>query len=226
MLSALFAQVSKTKLLTSFAAQDQAHITDCVPHSDITNVVSISAIRMFGDKIEGQKFMTASKMVTTISRMLQRSKFQQTAINSANMDKFKFIQWNCRGLSNKISELLVFLKEKDIDIVCLNDVTSWQNENLTKDYFVVPETRAKKSHGSKILAKKATTKVKPEKFERNDRGKVFEITKACFGVPVLGHLWVIALYNSPGRDLKLSEFFETEMKNFLSLETSTLPIKS
>ena len=114
------------------------------------------------------------------------------------------------------------------DIVCLNEVTSWQNENLTNDYLVLTETRASESHGSKILAKKGTTiiEVKREKFERYDRGKVFEIIKACFEVPVLGHLWVIALYNSPGRDLKLSEFFETEMKNFLSLETSTLPIKS
>ena len=38
--------------------------------------------------------------------------------------------------------------------------------------------------------------------------------KACFEVPVLGHLWVIALYNSSGRDLKLSEIFETDLKIF------------
>ena len=44
--------------------------------------------------------------------MFQCNKFQQTAINSANMDKIKIMQWNCRGLSNKISELVVFLKGK------------------------------------------------------------------------------------------------------------------
>ena len=66
-----------------------------------------------------------------------------------------------------------------------------------------------------ILAKKGTTiiEAKPEKFVRNDRGKVFEKIKACFEVPVLGHLWVIDLYNSAGRDLNLSENFETDMKN-------------
>ena len=131
------------------------------------------------------------------------------------MDKIKILQWNCRGLYNKILELLVFLKEKNIDIVCLNEVKSWQKQNLTDDYFVVTETRASKSHGSIILAKKGTTiiEVKPEKFDRNERGKIFEILKACFEVPAIGYLWVIALYNSPGRDLNLSEIFETEMKN-------------
>ena len=45
-----------------------------------------------------------------------------------------------------------------------------------------------------------------------------EIIKAFFEVLVLGHLWVIALYNSSGRDLKLSENFETEMKNVFICE--------
>ena len=107
------------------------------------------------------------------------------------------------------------MKEKDIDIVCLKEVKSRQKENLTDDYFVVTETRGSKSHGSIILAKKGTTiiKVKPEKFDRNERGKIFEIIQACFEVPVIGHLWVIALYNSPGCDLNLSEILETERKN-------------
>ena len=115
------------------------------------------------------------------------------------------MQWKCRGLSTKISEILVFLKERDIIFVCLNEAKSWQNENLTDDNFVVTETRAGKSHGLMIFAKKGATiiEVKREKFDRNDRGKVFEIIKACFEVPVSGHLWVIALYNSPGRDLNL-----------------------
>ena len=157
--------------------------------------------------------MIASKTLTTNSRTFQRNKFQQTAINSANMDKI--MQWNCRGLSNKILELLVFLKEQDIDIVCLNEVKSWSNENLTDDYFVVAETRTSKSHGSMILAKKGTKiiEVKPKKFDRNDRGKVFEIIKAGSEVPVIGHVWVMALYNSPGCDLNPSKIFETEMKN-------------
>ena len=117
--------------------------------------------------------MIASKMLITISRMFQRNKFQQIAINSANKDKIKILQWNCRGLSNNILGLLVFLKEKDLDIVCLNEVKSWQKENLTDDYFVVTETRAGKSHGSINLAKKGTTikEVEPEKFEETSEEK-------------------------------------------------------
>ena len=55
--------------------------------------------------------------------------------------------------------------------------------------------------------------VKPEKSDRNERAEVSKIIKACFEIPAAGHLWVIALYNSPGSDLNWSEVFETEMKN-------------
>ena len=111
--------------------------------------------------------------------MFQRNKFQQIATNSANMDKIKIMQWNCRGLSNKILDLLVFLKAKDIDIVCLNEVKSCQEENLTDDYFVVTETRANRSHGSINLAKKGTTiiEVKPEKFDRTSEQKFSKYKK-------------------------------------------------
>ena len=96
--------------------------------------------------------------------MFQCNKFQQTAINSAKMDKIKIMQWNCRGLSNKISELVVFLMEKDIDIVCLDAVKSWHNEET-----VVTEMIASKSHGPMILAEKGMTiiEVKQEKSDRN-----------------------------------------------------------
>ena len=131
-------------------------------------------------------------------------------------------------LIQKISELLVFLKEKDIDIVCLNEVKSWQNENLTDDYFVVTETRASKSKSSMILAKKGTTiiEIKPEKFDRNKREKVFEITIACFEGPVRGHLWVIALYNSKVAIWTYQKFLKLIWKPFLSLEISMFHVRS
>ena len=47
-------------------------------------------------------------------------------------------------------------------------------------------------------------------------GEVFKIKKAWSEVPVLGNLWVIALYNSPGRDSNLSEISETETRNVSS----------
>ena len=63
------------------------------------------------------------------------------------------MQWNCRGLSNKKSELLVSWKGEDNHIVCLNEIESRRTENLTDDYFVTTETRASKSHGSMIFGK-------------------------------------------------------------------------
>ena len=64
--------------------------------------------------------MTASDNNFAVVPPQQISKFQQIAVNSANMDDIKIMHWNCRGfrgLSNKISDLLVFLNEKDSDIV-------------------------------------------------------------------------------------------------------------
>ena len=56
-------------------------------------------------KKTGQK---VNHSIKTISRMFQRNNFQETAINSANNDKMKTMQCNSWGLSNKLSELLVF----------------------------------------------------------------------------------------------------------------------
>ena len=77
----------------------------------------------------------------------------------------KIMQWSCRGLSIRIPELLTFLKEKDIDFVCLNEVKGWHNESLAGGYFVVLETRASKLYASMISTKKRKTlnEVKREK---------------------------------------------------------------
>ena len=135
--------------------------------------------------------MTASKTLK-ISRLFHRNKFPQRAINSANNDRIKNMQWYWRGLANKISELLEFLKEKDIDIVYLKEVKRWHKEHLTDKYFVVTETRASKSQGSMIFAKKRTTitEVKLEKFDKNERRKLQNnesmLSSTCFRSS-LGH---------------------------------------
>ena len=103
-------------------------------------------------------------------------------------------------LVQKKTRIAYTFEEKDIDVVRLNKVKNWHNANLTEDHFLVKETRASKSHSSRFVSKKRTTiiEVKPEKFDRNERRKVLEILKACLEKPVLGSLWVMALYNSPG----------------------------
>ena len=42
------------------------------------------------------------------------------------MDKLKILQWICRGLNNKISDLILFSIEEEIDVICLNEVKNWK----------------------------------------------------------------------------------------------------
>ena len=42
------------------------------------------------------------------------------------MDKLKILQWNCCGLNNKISDLILFSIEEEIDVICLNEVKNWK----------------------------------------------------------------------------------------------------
>ena len=44
------------------------------------------------------------------------------------MDKLKILQWNCRGLNNKISDLILFLTEEKIDVICLNEVKNGKKQ--------------------------------------------------------------------------------------------------
>ena len=46
----------------------------------------------------------------------------QTAKTFRKMDQLKILQWNCRGLNNKISDLILFSTEEEIDVICSNEV--------------------------------------------------------------------------------------------------------
>ena len=71
------------------------------------------------------------------------------------MDNIKILQWNCRGLQNKIHEWFLFLSIENIDIACLNEVKKWQKRFVHEKYFIVTEAKASNFHGSVIIAKKA-----------------------------------------------------------------------
>ena len=47
------------------------------------------------------------------------------------MDKLKILQWNCRGLNNKISDLILFSTEEEIDVICLNEVKNWKKQRTS-----------------------------------------------------------------------------------------------
>ena len=54
----------------------------------------------------------------------------QIAKTFGKMDKLKILQWNCHGLNNKRSDLILFSTEEEIDVICLNDVKNWKKINL------------------------------------------------------------------------------------------------
>ena len=89
------------------------------------------------------------------------------------MDKLKNLQWNCRGLNNKINNLILFSAEKDIDIICVNEVKKWQKSTPLSYYIVAKETYANGHHGSVILIKNniVIKRVEPVEKENEYRGK-------------------------------------------------------
>ena len=102
-------------------------------YGDIINVVISTASRISDDKIEGQKEHDSIK---NVSNNFKNNPKHQISTNSHQLSLYgeiKSMQCNCRGLSNKLSEILEFSKKKDFDIVCFNEIRSWHNENLTDE---------------------------------------------------------------------------------------------
>ena len=144
------------------------------------------------------------------------------------MDKLKILQWNCRGLNNKINDLILFLAENDIDIICVNEVKKWQKTNPLRNYVVATETYTNSHHGSLILIKNniVINQTEPAEKENDCSGKTLEILKLCITLPYFGDFWIISVYNSPGKPLSLEKVFSESMTNVFFVVTSTLPTKN
>ena len=78
-----------------------------------------------------KEYMTALKARIQLQLSLYSQIKYQTVKAFCKMDKLKILQWNCRGLNNKISDLILFSAEKDIDVICLNEVKNWKNQPLS-----------------------------------------------------------------------------------------------
>ena len=94
-----------------------------ISYSDIKKIVSNSSSRIFNEKIDGQRIHDSKQLL--LFRFKQT--ICQTAKTFCKMDKLKTLQWNCRGLNNKISDLIWFSTE-EIDVNCLNEVKSGEKE--------------------------------------------------------------------------------------------------
>ena len=96
------------------------------------------------------------------------------------MDKLKILQWNCRGLNNKISDLILFSTEKEIDIICLNEVKNWRKSKLPQQ-----QHRCNGHHGSAILVKKSIVikQIEPVEKEIDSNERILETLNFCLKLP-------------------------------------------
>ena len=87
-------------------------------YGDIISIVSNSASRTFNEKIDGRRIHDSLKSANTAPVISIQLKNLSNSQSFCKMDKLKYLQWNCRGLNNKISDLILFFAEKDIDVIC------------------------------------------------------------------------------------------------------------
>ena len=109
------------------------------------------------------------------------------------MDNTKILQWNSRGLENKIHEWFLFLTKRNIVIACLNEVKKWQKCFVHEKYFIVTEAKASNFHGSVIIAKKGINikEVRPIISRKNSNGQALEIIGVNLETPIIGNLCIL-----------------------------------
>ena len=153
----------------------------------------------------------------TWCNLLTQIWFILAANKSSKMYNIKILQWNCRGLENKIYELFLFLTNENNDIVCLNEVKKWQKHFTHEKNFIVTEAKASSFHASIIIAKKVlkVKEVRSITSRKNSNGQTLEIIGVNLETTIIGNLWIINVYNSPNQNLNFSEIFDSNLQNML-----------
>ena len=88
------------------------------------------------------------------------------------MDQLKILQWNCRGLNNKISDLILFSAEENIDVICLNEVQKRKKSTALNNYIFATETCNNGHLGSAILVKNSVVIKQTEPVEKETDSNV------------------------------------------------------
>ena len=102
-------------------------VLSTMSYSDMKNVVSNSSSRIFNEKIDSQRIHDSKKSANTAPMVsIQTNKLPNSANAFCKMDELKILQCNCRGLNKKICDLILFSREEEIDVICLNEVRSWK----------------------------------------------------------------------------------------------------
>ena len=125
--------------------------------------------------------MTALKAQILLMFLQYRQKTWQTAKPFCKMDKLKTLQWNCRGLNNKVTDLILFSAKKDMHVISLKDINNWKKTNPLNNSIVATQIFNNGHHGSAILVKNSTVikRREPVENEIDSNGTTLEIVKVA-----------------------------------------------
>ena len=129
----------KTALLVAEVLSKIRTVLNTMSYSDLVNIVSNTASRIFNEKNDGQKIYDSIKNANTAPVISKQTNNLEPAETFCKMDKRKIFQWNCRGLNNKKSHLILFSVE-DIDVICLNEVKNWKKSTPLNNCVLRPRS--------------------------------------------------------------------------------------
>ena len=165
-------------------------------------------------KLAARDYMTAIKEQIKLLSLQNRQTIYQTDKTSRKMDKLKLLQWNCRRLSNKTSDLILFPAEEVLDVFRLNEAKNWKKRNPLNNYIVTTETCNNGHHGFAILVNNSPVikRTEPVEIETDTNRRTLKQLKNCPNLPSIDDLWIIANYNSPGKPLSAEKLSSGKLK--------------
>ena len=108
------------------------------------------------------------------------------------MDKLKIFQRNCRGLNNKISDLISFSTEEEIVVICLSEIKSWKKQTPSTATLLQRKPATTVIIGSAILVKNSIVikRIEPVEKETDSNGRTLEALKICLKLPSFDDFWM------------------------------------
>ena len=163
-------------------------VLNTMSFSDIISIVSNSASRIFTAKIDGQRIhgrIKSANAAPVIS--LQSNSLPNNKNFLRRMDKLNILQWNCRGLNNKLNDLILFSAEADIDVFCLNAVKNRKKSIPLNNYIVATETYNNGHRGSAVSVKNSIVikRKAPVEKETDSNGRTLATLKFALSCPFL-----------------------------------------
>lgn len=128
------------------------------------------------------------------------------------MSELKVMQFNCRGIKQKIHDLEYFVNVNNIDIVCLNETKLRNSHVLQFENFNLACfcDSATSTQGSAILVRKTIPVNKVEKpiALRNEDRRILELLRVNISLKNGKTVWITCVYNSPLLEIQKNLIFD------------------